>query len=375
MVNYLYIHIPFCITKCIYCDFFSVPYDEGLALRYIGSVIKELDFRRDSLNDLKTVYIGGGTPTVIPTLALIRLLKKIRDSFTLAPDAEVTVEANPGTINREKVKALSDSGMNRLSIGVQSFDDKELKFLGRIHTFADALKAIAAVREAAIRNLSIDLIYGIPGQTLEAWTHNVAKASELSPEHISAYELTPEKGTPLYGFISRKEIEKPDEETIIQMYYRAVDTFTEAGYRHYEISNFAKPGFECRHNLNYWDRGEYVGLGAGAHSFIGDRRIRNVGNVGKYIEMTDGGALPVDESIEVSGEDAIKEFIFLGLRKTEGLDIRMFKEDLAIDVLEASEELIEEGLLESDGVHVKLTRKGIVVSNAVIRKLFEKLSI
>jgi len=375
MINSLYIHIPFCMKKCIYCDFLSVPYDEALAMGYIDAMLKELELRRNSAGTLKTVYIGGGTPTTIPTPALIRLLKTIRDVFGIAPDAELTIEANPGTVTREMLSALSESGITRLSMGVQSFNDEELKVLGRIHDFSEALKSIAAARHAGITNLSIDLIYGIPGQTLKSWTQTVSTAIEISPQHISSYELTPEKDTPLHELISTGNLEKPDEDTIIMMYSHAIDRLGEAGYSHYEISNFAKPGFQCIHNLNYWNRGQYLGIGAGAHSFIADRRIKNTGDIRTYMEQVSQGDLPEAEVIEISCEDAIKESIFLGLRKTEGLDINEFREDLNIDILKISDRLIQEGLLTSDGTHVALTRKGIVVSNTVITELFTLLEL
>jgi oxygen-independent coproporphyrinogen-3 oxidase len=373
LVQSLYIHIPFCIKKCIYCDFFSVPYDEGLALLYGDALVHELALRKVDAGKLSTVYLGGGTPTTLPLPTLIRLFKSIRETFALAADAEITIEANPGTVDREKVRTLSGMGVNRFSLGVQSFDDNTLKLLGRVHRFEDVLRSVAAVRDSPIENFSMDLIYGIPGQTLDEWRRTVNTAIEFAPQHISAYELTPEKGTPLFEKIAKGELAKPDEEIIIEMYYHAIDRFGEATYRHYEISNFAIPGFACRHNLNYWNRGEYIGAGAAAHSFIGDRRIRNTENLKKYMDDLSAGRLPIEESTEISCEDAIKEFIFLGLRKTDGLDVRMFREDLGIDILKASEELIEEGLLVSDGEHVRVTRKGLVISNTVIAKLFEKI--
>jgi len=375
MANSLYIHIPFCIKKCIYCDFLSVPYDEALAMDYINAVLKEMALRRESAGVLKTVYIGGGTPTTIPTLALIRLLKTIRDVFGTAPDAELTIEANPGRVTREMLRALFESGINRLSMGVQSFNDKELELLGRMHNFSEVLKSIAAARHAGITNLSIDLIYGIPGQMLQSWTQTVSTAIEISPEHISAYELTPEKNTPLNELISKGTLIKPDEDTILAMYSHAMDRFGEAGYDHYEISNFSKPGFQCRHNLNYWDRGQYVGIGAGAHSFIRNKRIRNTGNIRTYIASVSQGDLPEEEVLEVSHDDAIKESVFLGLRKTEGLDISEFRKDLNIDLLKISDLLIRRGLLTSDGTHLALTPKGIVVSNTVITELFTLLEL
>jgi len=375
LIQYLYIHIPFCARKCIYCDFFSILYDEGLALGYITTVVQELDLRKEAAGELKTVYIGGGTPTTVPTLSLIRLIKKIKDSFALSPDVEITIEANPGTIDQKKARALSDAGVNRFSVGVQSFNDYELKLLGRIHSFEDVIKTIAAVRYADVGNVSIDLMYGIPGQTMDGWRHNVEMAVELSPEHISAYELTPEKGTPLYEAMSRGELEKPPEEVILEMYYHAIDRFGESGYRHYEISNFGKPGFECRHNLNYWNRGEYIGIGAGAHSFIGDKRIKNINDIGRYIEAVQKGDLAIEESVEISCEEAIRESILLGLRRTEGLNIRGCREDLGIDLEPAARELIAKRLLESSGGYLRLTREGIVVSNTVITELFQKLTL
>lgn len=375
MIGSLYIHIPFCEKKCIYCDFFSVHYDEELSFKYITAVLRELELRKGLSEELKTVYIGGGTPTTVPTLVLVRLLRRIRDFFGVAADAEITIEANPGTIDRGKAEALSEAGVNRFSIGVQSFIDRELKLLGRVHSFEDVIRAVAAVRHAGIGNLSLDLIYGIPGQTIDGWAHNVGMALELSPEHISSYELTVEKETPLFASIASGEMQKPPEEAIIEMYYHSIDRFDAAGYGHYEISNFAKPGFECVHNLNYWNRGEYIGVGAGAHSFIGDRRIRNSGDIDGYIASLGNGVLPVEESVEISCEEAFREYIFLGLRKTEGLNIRDFSDKLGLDLSDASAELIEDGLLASDGRHLRLTRKGIVVSNTVITRMFGRLGL
>jgi len=363
------------MKKCIYCDFLSVPYDKAVAMRYINAVPKELELRRDSAGVLKTVYIGGGTPTTIPTPALIRLLRTIRDMVGITPDAELTIEANPGTVTGEMISALAESGINRLSIGVQSFNDNELKLLGRMHDFSEALKSIAAARHAGITNLSIDLIYGIPGQTLQIWAQTVLTAMEISPEHISAYELTPEKDTPLHELVSTGKLEKPDEETILGMYSHAMDRFGEAGYSHYEISNFSKPGFQCRHNLNYWNRGQYLGIGAGAHSFIGNKRIKNTGDILKYMALVSQGNLPEEEVLEIFRVDAVKESIFLGLRKKEGLDIREFREHLDIDLMKISDRLIREGLLISDSTHLALTRKGIVISNTVITELFTLLGL
>ncbi len=375
MIKSLYIHIPFCVKKCIYCDFFSVPYDEGLALSYVDAVVRELALRNTDARELETIYVGGGTPTTLPLVSLIRMFRAIKDTFNVAANAEVTIEANPGTVDREKVTGLAAMGVNRLSIGVQSFDDLTLKLLGRIHTFEDVLKAVAAVRDSPVENFSIDLIYGIPGQRPEEWSRTLSTAVELSPAHISAYELTPERGTPLFEKLERGELSKPPEEAIVEMYYDAVDRLGASGYRHYEISNFALPGLECSHNLNYWNRGEYLGVGAGAHGFAGGKRMKNTTNLKRYMDELKAGSLPIEESIEMSHEDAIKESIFLGLRKTEGLDISMFREQFGIDILKVSENLVADRLLVSDGEYVRLTRKGIVVSNVVITELFRQLEL
>ncbi|HWR59647.1 MAG TPA: radical SAM family heme chaperone HemW [Thermodesulfovibrionales bacterium] len=375
MTNCLYIHIPFCVKKCIYCDFLSVPYDNALAMNYVSSITKELELRKHTARTLKSVYIGGGTPTTVPTPDLIRILRKIKDSFDIAPDAEITIEANPGTTGKETFTALYESGINRISLGAQSFNEDELKLLGRIHDSSDALRSIVGARHAGITNISIDLIYGIPGQTLDAWSHTVSEAIEISPEHISAYELTIEDGTPLHKLIAKGEMEKPDEEIIVDMYYHAIDRFAKAGYGQYEISNFARPGFECRHNLNYWNRGQYIGVGAAAHSFIENERTRNTDDIEKYIRATQGGKLAVEENNVISPADAAKELIFLGLRKTEGLKIAECRNILGIDIAKTSKDLIAEGLLVSDSGRLRLTKKGIVVSTSVIAELLEGMEV
>lgn len=375
IANSIYIHIPFCIRKCIYCDFLSIRYDDNIARGYIAALINEFNLRKELSGEIRTIYIGGGTPTILSEHELTRLIQGLRTSFTVSPDAEITIEANPGTIDKEKVAVLADAGVNRFSIGVQSFINRELQLLGRIHNSDDAVKAIDILRSSGIRNLSIDLIYGIPGQSFDDWEVNLSRAAEISPEHISAYELTPEKDTPLDELISQGTLEKPDEETIINMYFNTIDRFKKAGHRHYEISNYSKPGFECRHNLNYWNRGEYIGIGAGAHSFIRDKRIKNTHNIEQYIKSINDGTLAIDEDIEVSCEDALREFIFLGMRKTEGLNIKEFKEDLCLDLEPAAQKLIANGLLESSLGFLRLTREGIVVSNAVITELMLKLSL
>jgi oxygen-independent coproporphyrinogen-3 oxidase len=365
MAGSLYIHVPFCLTKCSYCDFLSIAFDEAVARRYLEALRREIRLRGG--RKIETVYVGGGTPTVLSIDAIEEIFKTVSDYFEIEKDAEITIEANPGTLDAEKTKALADLGVNRLSIGVQSLNDKELRFLGRCHTAAEALKAIES---PGFDNFSVDLIYGIPGQSMRSWQSTLKRALSSGPSHISAYELTAEPGTPFYEDMESGRVELPPEALVVEMFEQGLETFEKNGLLHYEISNFARPGLECRHNLNYWKRGDYVGLGAGAHSFEGGRRMKNTGYVFKYIESLSKGLLPVEESVDVSAEDEIKEIIFLGLRMTRGIDASKMR-----FVADAAEELIEDGLMSIEGGRLKLTRKGLLLANAVAVSLFEKLGL
>ena len=374
MPESLYIHIPFCIRKCLYCDFLSVTYNESLAKAYTDALCKELILKKDIAEELKTIYIGGGTPTILPEECFSQLFKCLKDNFKFSDSHEITIEANPGTVDKSKIDAMLSLGVNRLSIGVQSFNDDELKTLGRIHTSDEALKAIETIKNSGINNFSIDLIYGIPGQTLDSWKRTVSKAVELSPAHISSYELTPEKDTPLYRLIQSGEVKMPDEDLVLSMYDYAIDHLTSKGYEHYEISNFALPRFRCLHNLNYWDRGEYIGAGAGAHSFIRGFRSKNTDDIRRYIKDLNKGIIPKAESTDIKRDDAIKEFIFLNLRKTEGISLAK-AEALGLDMPGVCLELTEDGYLEIKGDYLRLSRKGLVISNSVIVRLFEVLGL
>jgi len=380
--EFLYIHIPFCIKKCLYCDFLSVSYNESLAKAYTDALCKELVLKKNLAGGLKTIYIGGGTPTILPDECFKQLFTCLKENYSLAASAEITVEANPGTVDKAKINTLLSLGVNRISIGVQSFNDDELKTLGRIHTSDEAMRAIEAIKKSGIKNFSIDLMYGIPGQTLDSWKHTLAKAVEFSPAHISSYELTPEKNTPLYemintppppsplGKVGQERVKMPDEELILSMYNYAIDYLASKGYEHYEISNFAMPQFRCIHNLHYWDRGEYIAAGAGAHSFIKGFRSKNTEDLRRYIKDLNKRIIPETESTEIKCEDAIKEFIFLGLRKTEGISLSK-AEELGPDMPSVCRELIEEGHLEIKGGYLRLTRKGLPIANAVIVRIFE----
>ena len=381
MPDYLYIHIPFCIKKCLYCDFFSVPYNAKTAVNYTDALCKELSLKKDFAQSLKAIYIGGGTPSLLPDECFTKLFQCLRNNYHFSTDIEITVEANPGTISESKMQTMLDAGANRFSIGVQSFQDDELKFLGRIHNSGDATKTIETLIKHGIENFSIDLMYGIPGQTMDSWKASLRNAVELSPTHISTYELTLEENTPLYAIIKSDTIAMPNEDLILEMYDHTIDYLAGHGYKHYEISNFALPGFKCSHNLNYWNRGEYIGAGAGAHSFVNGVRAINIADVNKYIDSLNIGIIPETESFMITPAESLKEIIFLGLRKTEGINAKDNPSSTIADrealkkLIDASGEMICEGYLELNEDYLRLTRKGIVISNTIIVKLFEKLGL
>jgi oxygen-independent coproporphyrinogen III oxidase len=406
MADSIYIHIPFCIKKCIYCDFFSVPYDESTAYAYACALCKELFLKKHLVGKLKSVYIGGGTPSLLPGECFRQIFSCLKDNYELSPGTEVTVEANPGTLSESKIYLLLCLGVNRLSIGVQSFNNEELKVLGRIHTSEEALQSIALIGKAGLRNFSIDLIYGIPAQSFNSWCESLSKVAECSPAHISTYELTPEKGTILFDLISNPplppvskgegeskvmqvfsecpplanggeggfsgNLKMPSEDSILDMYNYTIDSMANNGYEHYEISNFAKPGFQCIHNLNYWNRGEYIGAGAGAHSFINGLRSRNVEDIHTYINQLSRGGIPEEDKIYLTLQDSLREWIFLGLRKTQGISIKRAQNE-GLDILLACREMIDSGHIEVRDDAFRLTRKGVVISNTIIAKLFYNL--
>lgn len=381
MYGFLYIHIPFCNHKCIYCDFFSVPYDEAMVRSYIRALCTELTLKKQLLQNLKTVYIGGGTPSILPQESFQQLFSCLDKHYSLMNGTEITVEINPGTIENDTIRFLHSLGVNRISIGVQSFMHNELKIIGRVHTVEDSLKCISLVHKSGVENISLDLLYGIPGQTMKTWEQSLSHAIKFSPHHLSTYELTPEKNTPLYQllhFMPRKSsvnhFVMPDEELILMMYNSAIDYLTEFGYEHYEISNFAYPAYRCIHNLNYWNRGDYIGAGAGVHSFIKGTRSMNVKDLHGYISQIEDGIIPETLVHTVTEPEAERERIFLGLRKTEGLSINK-SEQVSAKLLEAGKEMIRNGFLEKTNGRLKLTRKGITVSNSIIIELLKNLGL
>lgn len=357
MPRYLYVHVPFCLRKCIYCDFASVPIDHSFAKSYVEALKKEIRLRGKG-DVLDGIYIGGGTPTVLPETLLQDLLATIGESFGTNAPAEITVEANPDTVDGERLDLLLESGVNRLSIGVQSLNDIELNVLGRTHSAKRAIDAVADAQSAGFKNISIDLIYGIPGQKLKRWSETLNKAVELGVKHISAYELTVEKGTPLSFAIDKGQLQMPEDDLVADMFFYTIEALSGAGYAHYEISNYAVPGFECRHNLNYWRRGEYTGLGAGAHSFEDGVRFKNTPDIQRYIESVESGLSPAMGHEEADH----RETLFLGLRMAEGIRL----ED---EIGPRVKEFISGGLMELNGDRLRLTRRGLALYNQVVVRL------
>ena len=381
MSHSLYVHIPFCLKRCIYCDFVSAVYDPVQAAPYIEALKKELlQIPADAF--LSTLYIGGGTPTALDAEALSNLLLLLFNHFNFNDNYEATIEANPGTIDSGKLRTLRSSGMNRISIGVQSFQDCELSLLGRIHTGEEARQAVLVSKDAGFENIGIDLIYGIPGQSIDSWKENLETAVSLKPQHISTYELTVEKGTVLYTHFKNPPsslfAKRSSDEKIIEMYEYAIDYLTSQGFIHYEISNFAEPGYFSRHNLNYWDRGEYYGAGLGAHSFIKEKRFYNADDLDEYTRLVSENRSPVKGSETITNDRAAAEAVFLGMRKIEGIHVeaycRRYKRNLLSHYQKEIAVLQDAGLIEgtisgcSHETSLKLTRKGLVLSNEVFEK-------
>jgi oxygen-independent coproporphyrinogen-3 oxidase len=371
----IYIHIPFCLSKCPYCDFNSIVLDSGLAEEYVKSLLKEIQAFSESQTErtfAETIYFGGGTPSILRTSQLGDILATVFSSFKVKPDAEISLEANPGTLTEEKVKKLKDSGFNRASLGVQSFVDKELEILGRAHNSKQAIKSYKILRKY-FDNLSLDLIFGIPGQSLKTWRGNLNMALKLKPEHLSVYSLTIEKGTPFYYLWKQGELGLPDEEEVRKMYLEGMNLLKAQGYRQYELSNFARKGFECQHNLRYWEGKEYIGFGAGAHSYFEGVRWGNVKDVKKYIEGCKKGFSIIDFQEELTLSQKINEFILLGLRMTDGIDLKRLKEDLNFDLEKEKKAeisgLIKGRFLKRGKNNLRLIKKGILVADSIIQRL------
>ena len=375
----LYLHIPFCERKCIYCDFYSIetmsPMDPFLATLH-----REIDTYA-SYGDgvvFETVFLGGGTPSLLTPAQLESILSRLHRTFAIASDAEITVETNPGTVTPEKLAAYRSLGVNRLRIGIQSFNEKELQFLSRIHTGKEAVECVDAARKAGFTNLSLDLIFSLPGQTAEQWEATLTRAIELNPEHISAYSLIVEDHTPLARMVSSRTVSPNPLEVEAELYERTMSLMEGHCYEHYEVSNYARPGFRSRHNYNYWNHQSYLGFGPSAHSFwkcadepVG-RRWWNIASLSHYIERLTSGQLPLISEEQVGVNELMTERIFLGLR-SDGLNVRRFESDFGISLLRTRHALIEDLLRENDATlqseTLRLTSKGFLLCDEIAERL------
>ncbi|MBQ7565198.1 MAG: radical SAM family heme chaperone HemW [Lachnospiraceae bacterium] len=419
----IYVHIPFCVRKCLYCDFCSMPAEDDIKFSYVNKLLREIDSTEEkyaadlSQYQIRTVYIGGGTPSVLYADYIKLILCKLIDKFLIRlldrenrqrwfsnkeqysdyvnqnhikQELEITIEVNPGTVTREKLRAYRDIGINRLSIGLQSANDEELKRLGRIHTWRDFLNCYEMAGEAGFENINVDIMTALPGQTKESLANTLCKLIELKPGHISAYSLILEEGTVYYELFADQSEEQreirdnmvdikqrlenfslPGEEEEREMYAFVRDTLKAAGYRQYEISNFARPGFESRHNTSYWKRISYLGFGLGAASMIGERRLKNTEQLDEYLKTGDTSECFI-EDIALTKKDAMEETMFLGLRMTEGVNKRAFYDTFGtkLDALYETEikKLSADGLIEDTSEYIRLTAKGVDYGNYVFSR-------
>lgn len=362
----LYIHIPFCVRKCQYCDFLSGPADVMTQRRYVEALCREIEAVNAEQYEVVSVFLGGGTPSILEADEIAVIMQSVRSKFRFSTDAEITIEANPGTADQKKLQIYRESGINRLSLGLQSTDETELKCLGRIHTYAEFLQSYRQAREAGFSNINVDLMFAIPGQTAEGWRAHLHQVAKLNPEHISAYSLIVEEGTPF----AQKELDLPDEDTEYQMYEDTADILKEYGYHQYEISNYAKDGYECRHNVGYWKRTEYLGLGLGAASLYRGLRFFNTRDMKEYLSESADTEKIRKEVTELSTREQMEEFAFLGLRMTEGISETDFEQIFGAKLTDIYGTVLQKyertGFLEHTGTRWRFTRKGIHVSNHIL---------
>jgi oxygen-independent coproporphyrinogen-3 oxidase len=412
----IYVHVPFCQAKCHYCDFVSYAgYSSEDKEAYLAALFREGELYRQRYRGTRasgkavanadananavangggiaagnggnndgghgaeqglsgqTLYLGGGTPTSLTGKQLFLLISRLRELFQLPEDAEITVEANPGTIEREKLACLKEAGCSRLSLGVQSFSEQELRALGRIHTAQEVVESFTLARQMGIANISLDLMYGLPGQSLSSFRESLRQAVELHPEHLSVYQLKIEEGTPFASLVEKGLLREFDQDAAYVMYREAIEYLQAQGYRHYEISNFALPGKEAGHNQIYWRNEEYLGLGAGAAGFLEGVRYKNTSSVEDYIAQLVQGKLPLAEEENIDQALSMAETMFLGLRLRAGVNKEGFRRRYGMSIEEkygpAIEKLLQQGLLEDKGTHLALSDKGLFVANLVMQE-------
>lgn len=373
----IYVHIPFCRAKCGYCAFASYPVAGYDPERYLAALCREIAFYRGHdwchRRVFDSLFLGGGTPTILGAEQLTQLLNCLKESFVFSPNIEISVETNPNTVDARKLAALAAAGVNRLSIGIQTFDDQTLRQIDRTHTGADGELAVTLARQAGFNNLSLDLIYGLPGQTPAAWRRTLARAVELAPEHLSVYQLSVESGSRFGELAAAGQLHLPDEESETAMAEAAVGYLAGVGFERYEISNYARPGHRCRHNLNYWRNGSWLGLGAAAVGALSGLRLRNSPEPLRYQQCWENGHPAWVEAEGLDRERAFRETVIMGLRLLDGLDLVALCNHFEIDPHQhygkALENLLGKGLLELSGGRLRLTARALPVANQVLAEL------
>ena len=365
----LYIHIPFCLSKCPYCDFYSSTSISAVP-DFLNGLSKEIEMYRHQFNPIDTVYIGGGTPSLLSPEQLEKILMSIRKNFDLISNIEITIEVNPADLNQSFLESMCEIGINRINIGVQSFDEKVLGFLGRRHSVKHAISAIEASREAGFYNIGLDLIYGVPGQGIESWLDTLTKALVFSPEHLSCYQLTLEPKTPLGIRCQAGEFSLPGEELQYEFFMKTSEFLRDAGYIHYEVSNFARgKEFASSHNQKYWDHSPYLGLGPSAHSFQSNQRWWNHRSFETYLTAITGGNLPVEEKEILTMEQLQLEAFYLGLRTLKGVCLQEFKNQYDYDLINEKRELLvkleEEGLITLQDDYLYPTQTGLAIADSL----------
>ena len=369
----IYVHIPFCKSKCHYCDFISYSGKETIWEKYVEALKEEIKYNSSKLKDknITTIYIGGGTPSIISSSDLTEILNEIKQDYKINQNCEITIEVNPGTANEEKLSEYKKAGINRLSIGLQSTKNEILKKIGRIHTYEQFLDTYNTARKVGFSNINVDLMLALPNQSLEDLEKSLNEVIKINPEHISVYSLIVEEGTKLEQMIDEKEVQLLDDEQERQMYWKVKEILEQNDYIHYEISNFAKKGYESKHNVNCWNQEEYIGFGVAAHSYIDNKRFSNIESVEQYIDNITNKNIEKNVMLQEIQNDEMKkkEYMMLGLRKLEGVSIQEFKNKFTDNPIylfrNELEELVNDDLIEIDLDRIKLTNKGLDLANTV----------
>lgn len=369
----VYIHIPFCATKCYYCAFNTYTFHKEQAKTYLQALQTEMELYAPEADALQTLFIGGGTPSILSANALAQLFADIHQNFSITPNAEITVECNPGTVDAEKLNVMRENGVNRLSFGLQAMQDETLQQLGRIHTVSEFLESYHLAREHGFKNINIDLIFALPDQEIEAWHHTLNEVIALKPEHISAYNLVMEEETPFYEQWQIGKLNLPSEDTEADMFQYTIDTLTSHGYTHYEICNFAKPNHFAKHNLVYWNNQTYIGLGAGACGYVNGVRYTNIRGIAPYIKTLSKRNKPIADTENLTGHAEKAETLMLALRKREGISLETYQNRFGEGIEDAFGDTLKKWrdlrLLERTATHLRFTPRGLFLANEVFVEL------